>query len=107
AADASVAEKRDALARRDASDQAFRLDVPDERRQQRWSLAKDGHRTAHELAIVRNARPLIAIGVFLRNLPKSQGVVGEMVVEFDQPGERGPAGVDDGSVLEARGDWID
>src|SRR5205807_818075 len=85
ASDASVAKERDPLTRRYTTDETLRLDITDKGRNKPWTLADDRHGAAHKLSIVGDSRPLIAVTVFLRDLPKPQGVVREVIVQLDQP----------------------
>jgi len=103
---AGRAEQRDPLGTRHAADERLALDVADERRQEVGRLADRLHRRGDEPVIGRRVAPLVAIRVRLRNVPQGQHVVGEVVVELDQAGEHGPAGLERDDVAEPLGSRV-
>jgi hypothetical protein len=50
--------------------------------------------TVHELPIFGDSGPLITVIVFLRDLPKPQGVVRKVIVQLDQPRKHCAAGIE-------------
>ena len=98
---AGIAEELDALARRDAADQALALDVADERGHDVSVSPSTFIGPRDETLILGCAAPLSAVGEQPRHVPQAQRVVGEVVVELDEAGKDRPPDIDGARRLEA------